>query len=297
MSSKKRGLGRGFSSLIPDELLDESFDPTAVQDEQVSDLRNIKISQISPDENQPRRQFEEQALQQLAASIREHGVLQPIVVVARKGGYTIVAGERRWRASKEAGLDKIPALVRTLSNQHRLELSLIENLQRKDLNPLETATAYLKLRDQFNMSLSQISKRMGVLSPSAVSNKIRLLKLPKIAQKAVADGKISEGQVRPLIGLDEQTVERAVEKIIAEGWSARKVEQFIVQLKEQASQEDKPKQQEAQVSIHDKQISRLEKRLATSVKIRSNAKGAGKITITFTSKEELARLEDLLTSK
>lgn len=142
MSAKpKKGLGRGFASLIPDELLDESFDPTSSQDEQVSDLRTIKVSEIQPDPEQPRRSFDQKALEQLAASIREHGILQPIVVVVKAGSYTIVAGERRWRAAKLAELDKIPAIVRTLSDQHKLELSLIENLQRRNLNPLETATA------------------------------------------------------------------------------------------------------------------------------------------------------------
>ena len=297
MSVKKRGLGRGFSSLIPDELLDESFDPTAAQDEQVSDLRSIKLDAIVPDEDQPRRKFDAQGLQQLAASIREHGVLQPIVVVPFEDGYKIVAGERRWRASKDAGLEKIPALVRTLSSQHKLEISLIENLQRRDLNPLETATAYLKLRDQFNMPLDKIAQRMGVQSSSTVSNKIRLLKLPKAAQQAVAEGQVSEGQIRPLIGLDEGLIERALEKIISEGWSARKVEQYVVQLKNEASDEEKPKQEEAQVSMHEQQVTRLEKKLATTVKIRSNARGAGRITISFKSPDELARLEDLLAGK
>lgn len=297
MSTKKRGLGRGFSSLIPDELLDESFDPTAEQDEQVSDLRLIRVSAIEPDENQPRRRFDEVGLKQLAASIKEHGVLQPIVVVVYGEGYKIVAGERRWRATKEAGLEKIPALVRTLSSQHKLELSLIENLQRRNLNPLETATAYLKLRDQFNMTLDQIAKRMGVLSISAVSNKLRLLKLPKTAQQAVAEGRVSEGQVRPLIGLEDAVLEKALEKIIAEGWSARKVEQYVVQLKKEAEGEGQAEQKEAQVSIHDKQVSRLEERLATTVKIRSNARGAGRITISFKNSDELARLEDLLANE
>lgn len=294
MSVKKRGLGRGFSSLIPDELLDESFDPTAAQDEQVSDLRTIKISQIIPDPDQPRRQFEESALDQLAASIREHGVLQPIVVTPQPEGYMIVAGERRWRAAGIAGLEKIPALVRTLSNQHKLELSLIENLQRQDLNPIETATAYMKLRDQFNMTLEAIATRMGVASISAVSNKMRLLKLPKTVQKAVAEGQIGEGHARPLIGLDEKMAESALKKIISEGWSARKTEQFVVQLKKASDEEREKTKAAPAVSLHDKQVERLSKRLNTEVKIRSNSKGAGRITIGFRSTEELERLEQLL---
>jgi len=159
--SAKKGLGRSFDSLIPTELLDESFDPTSEQDDRVSDLRYIKLSEIAPDPNQPRRAFDEVSLDELAASVKEHGVLQPIVVAPDKQGYKIVAGERRFRASQRAGLEKIPALVRTLSSQHKLELSLIENLQRSDLNPLETATAYLKLRDQFNLTLEEIGQRVG----------------------------------------------------------------------------------------------------------------------------------------
>ena len=170
MSAKKSGLGRGFSSLIPTELLDESFDPTASQDEQISELRHIKLSEIVADPDQPRRLFDEAAMAEMTASVAEHGILQPIVVTPHAGKYQIVAGERRYRASVLAKLDKIPAIVRTLSNQHKLELSLIENLQRKDLNVLETATAYVKLRDQFNLTLDEIGRRVGGKSVSASSN-------------------------------------------------------------------------------------------------------------------------------
>ena len=296
MSAKKRGLGRGFGSLIPDELLDESFDPTATQDEQVSDLRNIKLSQITPDPDQPRRHFDEAALEALAASIVEHGVLQPIVVVPKNDGYMIVAGERRWRAANKAGIEKIPALVRTLTDQHKLELSLIENLQRHDLNPLETATAYMKLRDQFNMTLDMIAKRMGARSVSTVSNKMRLLKLSPSIKAAVAEGKITEGQARPLIGLESELAEELLKNIIKEGWSTRKVEQMIVQLKDDKKQ-PQAKTPASHVTLHDNEIKRLSKRLDAKVKISSNAKGAGRITIAFKSPEELKRLEAILEGK
>ena len=182
MSAKKTGLGRSFASLIPTELLDESFDPTAEQDEHVSDLRHIKLADIVADPDQPRRQFDDVSLDELAVSIREHGILQPIVVTPHQGKFMIVAGERRYRATERAGLDKIPALVRTLSNQHKLEVSLIENLQRRDLNPLETATAYLKLRDQFNLTLDEIGDRVGGRSSATISNTLRLLRLPAAAR-------------------------------------------------------------------------------------------------------------------
>ena len=209
----KKGLGRGFDSLIPTELLDESFDPTAEQDERVSDLRYIKLASIMPDPDQPRREFDDDALVELSKSIKEHGVLQPVVVRPHGDGYMIVAGERRFRASKLAKLDRIPALVRTLSGQHRLELSLIENIQRRDLNPLETATAYLKLRDQFNLTLDDIGKRVGKTS-AAIANTMRLLRLPGAVRDIVARGELSEGQARSLTSLPEEEILRVVPRII-----------------------------------------------------------------------------------
>src|SRR6478736_2043098 len=211
----KKGLGGSFSSLIPDDLLDESFDPSAEDDNKVSDLRTIKLSLITPDPDQPRRHFDETGLAELTASIAAHGVLQPIVVVPQKDGtYQIVAGERRYRASKAAGKTTIPALVRTLSAQHKLELSLIENIQRRDLNPLETATAYAKLRDQFNLTLEEIGTQVGGKSVSAISNTLRLLKLPQAVKEAVAKGELTEGQARPLIGVDEAVVKGVLPIII-----------------------------------------------------------------------------------
>ncbi len=291
--SAKKGLGRSFDSLIPTELLDESFDPTAAQDDKVSELRNVKLAEIIPDPEQPRRSFDELALGELAASIGEHGVIQPIVVTPKSGGYQIVAGERRWRAAQLAGLDKIPALVRTLSNQHKLELSLIENLQRRDLNPLETATAYLKLRDQFNLTLDEIGQRVGGKSVSAVSNTLRLLRLPEAVRTALIEGKLREGQARPLIGVDEKIIEEVLPQILKEEWSARKIEQFIVQLKKSANSplEKKPKIQ--QVPYED-DTKRMMKRLSTDVSVRTNAKGAGQIVIKFKNDLDFQRIRKLL---
>lgn len=287
----KKGLGRGFSSLIPDELLDESFDPTASQDQQVSDLRQIRTDKITPDPDQPRRHFDEDALNLLAESVREHGVVQPIVVIAKGDGYMIVAGERRWRAATKAGLEKMPALVRTLSAQHKLEISLIENLQRKDLNPLETATAYLKLRDQFNLSLDAIAKRVGAGGVSTVSNRLRLLKLHKSVQTAIVEGAITEGQARPLIGLEPEIVEQVLPLILKEQWSARRIEQFIVDLKK--TDKIAPKAA-TKATTHEPEVKRLTKRFEAPVKISSNSKGAGSITIRFKDADDFARIEKLL---
>lgn len=292
--SAKKGLGRGFDSLIPSELLDESFDPTAVQDNQVSDLRHIKITEISADPNQPRRHFDEAGLEELAISIKQHGVLQPIVVTPGGGGYVIVAGERRWRAAVQAGLDRVPALVRTLTDQHRLEISLIENLQRRDLNILETATAYLKLRDQFNLTLEQIGHSVGGKSVSAISNTLRLLRLPGSVKEALATGKLSEGQARPLVNVDGAVIEEILPQILAEDWSARRIEQFIVQLKKSGGTTSKKTAKRETGIPYEAETKRLAKRFATNVSVKTNAKGAGQIIIRFKSDAEFQRLKSLL---
>lgn len=292
--SIKKGLGRGFDSLIPTELLDESFDPTAAQDGQVSDLRHIKLSEIAANADQPRREFDESALEGLRDSIKAHGILQPIVVTPHNGGYQIVAGERRYRASKMAGLDKIPALVRTLTNQHKLELSLIENLQRQDLNVLETATAYLKLRDQFNMTLEQIGQRVGGRSISGVSNVLRLLRLPDSVKQAIMERKITEGQARPLIGLDTEVVEEILPQILKEEWSARKVEQFVVQVKKAAKEPKKADRKKIMQTPYEADTKRLVKRLKTDVNVKTNSKGAGQIVIKFKDDKEFQRLQKML---
>lgn len=288
----KKGLGRGFESLIPTDLLDESFDPTASQDHAVSELRSIRLTSISVDPDQPRRQIEQEALEELAASIKEHGVLQPIVVTPFKDGYQIVAGERRFRAAKLAGLDKVPALIRTLNAQHKLEISLIENLQREDLNVVETAMAYLKLRDQFNLSLTQIAQRVGSKSISAVSNTMRILKLPDSAKKALAERLITEGQVRPLIGLEDSVIDEVLPKIIKEEWSSRKVEQFIVNLKTNRSPSEGFMTNAAGGTEHQYQteIQNIEHRLKAKVAVLTNARGGGRLTIRFKDAKEFARI-------
>ena len=222
--SAKRGLGRGFETLIPTGV-DEFFDPTAEEDKKESALCDLKLEDIVPDKDQPRRKFDEAQLASLAESIKENGVVEPIVVVKEGKKYQIVAGERRWRASKIAGKETIPAIVRTLDAQKRLEMSLIENVQREDLNPIEIATVYAKFREQFNLSNAEIAKRVGK-SESAIINTTRLLNLPDSAKHAMVENKLSEGQMRPLVTLDEEQIEKILPKIIEEGWSARKVEQY-----------------------------------------------------------------------
>lgn len=290
-NATKRGLGRGFETLIPTQLLDEEFDPTAQQDEQVSQLRNLKVADIQPDADQPRRQFDEAALHELAQSIKEHGILQPIVVIAKGNAFEIVAGERRWRAAQIAGLDKIPALVRTLTNQHRLEIALIENLQREDLNPLEIATAYYKLQQQFNLTLEEIGARVGGKAVSTISNILRLLGLPKEAKDMLVEGKITEGHARQILAIREPDVQlELLDLILKNDWSVRKAEQFVVGYKE--GKKDKATAV-AKVKTETVETKALASRLSADVSIKNMAKG-GRLVIRFKSQDDFERITGLL---
>ena len=291
MSLGKKGLGRGFDSLIPTDFLDDSFDTTAKQEEKVSEQKTLLISELQANVDQPRRHFDTDALNELAASIKEHGVIQPIIVTPKGDGFEIVAGERRFRASKLAGLKEIPVVIRTMSGQKQLEVSLIENIQRRDLNTIETATAYAKLRDQFNLSAEKIAERVHK-SASAVINTMRLLKLPKEAIVALAEGKITEGQARPLIGQDEKLIAELIPRIISEEWSARKVEQYMTNVKKQ-QKAGEPVTEDASAQYNDR-VESLKTHLKTDVAIRVNSKGAGNIVIKFKSADELERIQKLL---
>lgn len=221
-----KGLGRGFESLIPTDLVDEEFDLTASEDKTSSELKYLKLTDIIRDEEQPRREFSEEAIAALATSIKEHGVLQPIVVTKEDDKYKIVAGERRWRASKLAGLTKIPAIIRTVDSQNRLELSVIENAQREDLNPIELATAYAKLQSQFNLTTKDIAAKVGK-SEASVIGTMRLLNLPDDIKREMVKEKITEGVMRPLVSADEKTIRKIFPKIVKEGWTSRKVERYF----------------------------------------------------------------------
>ena len=279
------GLGRGFDSLIPtefDEDFDAEFDVTAKEDKKESDLKNIPISEIVRDEDQPRKEFSAESLEALASSIKEHGVLQPLVVVREEGKYKIVAGERRFRASKLAGLKEVPAIVRTLEAQERLEISIIENAQREDLNAIEMATAYAKLKSQFNLSEEEIADRVGK-SKSAVVNTMRLLNLPDEAKRAMVEHKLTEGVMRPLVGADEELVKAILPKIIEEGWTARRVE------KEMAEKKKKSSVKAVKASIYAKQETALSKKYSANFRVRGRS-----VTITCKTDEDLKNLLEKL---
>jgi ParB family chromosome partitioning protein len=275
--ARKEALGKGLSALISDDSVlkqDQSYVP------------NLPIEQIKPNPYQPRIEITPETLLDLADSIREHGVIEPLIVTQKNDDeYELIAGERRWRAAKLAGIKKIPAVVKEASPQQMLELAIVENVQRADLNPLEEALAFKQLVDNYKLSHTKIAKKVGLSRP-AVANKIRLLNLPEKVRKGLLEGKISEGHARALLGLtSSEAILAAYRKIVDEKLSVRAVEELVRRLNAGRSKEKK-----APKNVLDGKTASLEKELQSSisekVKIFRSTRG-GKIVIPFSNDEEL----------
>lgn len=274
--ARKGGLGRGLDALIPGG----DFESSAPQGTML-----VQSALIVPNPRQPRESMNGDDLEDLANSIREHGILQPLVVTFDpvSGMYTLIAGERRLRASKIAGLDEVPVVVREADDLQRLELALIENVQRADLSPLETAEAYRELMDDFSLSHEQISEKVSK-SRVSVTNTLRLLKLPDIVQKALADGQISEGHARALLGLaTPQSQIAALQSIIAHELNVRQTEELVRKLTGHRPEQTQEKVVEPEIQEIE---SRLRNKLSTRVTMHHGKKG-GTITIHYFSDEEL----------
>jgi ParB family chromosome partitioning protein len=277
------GLGKGFDSLLP-----QDFDRNLIIDDHER-IEKILIDDITPGDGQPRQHFDEAMLAELAASIKQFGILQPLVAMpAGKGKYTIVAGERRWRAAQMAGLKKVPAVVRSTKELERLEIALVENVQRVDLSPLEQAASIEHLHQQFSMTYEAIAKRLGKAT-STVHNIVRLLQLPEVAQKALHDNKITEGHARTILSLKDLPDKQLelLHAIQKRGWTVRQAEQFVTSIRE-GHKEAKATQQ--RMSTQTPETKRLSKKLGgTPVHIRRTARG-GKLEIVFKSDEDLGRI-------
>ncbi len=279
MATRRSGLGRGLEALIP-------------KGEQArTGFAVIPIERVSPNPHQPRALFDEEALASLAASIVEVGVLQPIIVrEAEEGSYTLVAGERRWRAARKVGLKEIPAIIRESDDRSLLTEALVENLQREDLSPLEEATAYQELLEDFGLTHEEVGNRVGK-SRSAVTNSLRLLQLPAAIQGKLERGELSAGHARALLGLDDRKfAEHIAERAVKEGWSVRQVED-AVRARNQATGDQRPGRRvdvprpAAIVELEN----RLRERLSTRVKIKY-ANDRGKLIVDFTSLDDLERI-------
>lgn len=285
-STKKTGLGKGFAALMP-----QNFDATILVDENEK-VFSLELVKVRPNPDQPRQHFDEEALAQLAQSIKQHGIVQPLVVTpAGEGLYTIIAGERRWRAAGIIGLTKVPALVRSAKELEQLEIALIENVQRVDLSPLEQARSIERLHQQFNVTYEAIAERLGK-APSTINNMVRLLQLPKDAFTALAEGKITEGHARAILALkdDPQAQQVLLRSIVQHGWSVRQAERYVTSLKSGIKEK---KAVDERVHTENPVTKRLTKRLETPVHIKRMAKG-GRLEITFTSDNELERILSLL---
>lgn len=282
---KKSGLGRGMDSLIPTEVVAADFDPSA-SGPAASRTKQVRTQDIAPHPEQPRREFDELSLKELAASIEAHGILQPLLVVEFDNGYQLIAGERRWRAAQIAGLERVPVIVRSLDEQAKLEVALIENIQRQDLNPLEMAQTYARLNQEFQTTFEQIAQRLGK-SHSTINNVVRLLGLPDAAKKSLAQQKISEGHARAILALksEDQQLE-LLGLIIKNGWSVRKAEQYVKARKAGA---DTPQQAAKNTRSETPETKRLSKRLKTSVSVRPMANG-GRLIIEYKDDNDLARI-------
>ena len=278
-STKRRALGRGLDSLIK---------PVTAE------VRTLPVRELRPNPRQPRRDFDAAALGELAESIRTQGVVQPIVVTPENGGYTIVAGERRWRAAQLAGLEQVPVAVRAVADdRQRLELALVENLQRADLNAMEEADAYQALQHEFGLSQDEIAARVGKARPT-IANSLRLLNLPDGVQTLLRSGKLAAGQARPLLSLGKPAAQLALaERAVKEGLSAREIEALVAQATGRAAQPTRRRR--TPVDVHTAAAAeRLTRRLHTKVDIRRRRDGGGTLQIHFFSEEDLMRLYDRL---
>ena len=261
-------------------------------------FEEVPVSAIRPNAHQPRRNFSEASIKELAASIREVGILQPLVIRSTETGFELIAGERRLRAAKEAGLDRIPVLIRQAEESESMEMALVENLQREDLNPLETASAYQALMDGFGLTKDQLAHRLGK-SRAAVTNTLRLTRLPKSIQEMVLVEKLSEGHARALLGLEsEEHMLRVARRVQAEKLSVRKTEELVrEELAEPrtAPEAEEPRDEQEVADEYGAAARRVQEVLALPTRVRASRKG-GKIEIRFRQKEELEALVALLTA-
>ena len=297
MAVKKKGLGKGLDSLIPDNRSVRTSASTETSsknptEESINNEQMVKINMVEPNREQPRRNFEEDAMLELADSIKQFGVLQPLLVRKRNDYYEIIAGERRWRAAKIAGIKEVPVIVKDYTEQEVVEISLIENIQRENLNPIEEAMAFRKLLTEFNLKQDEVAERVSK-SRTAVTNSMRLLKLNEKVQQMIVDDMISTGHARALLAIDDEEQQYALaNKIFDEKLSVRETEKLIKELKN--PKKPKPKNLIDHVFIYEDFEDKMKQILGTKVNITAKGKGKGKIEIEYYSDKELERMFDMI---
>lgn len=306
MAAKKSGLGRGLDALFPEKTFadkNKSAEPQTNIEKNKAEENNknenkemlVKISMVEPNLNQPRKQFNEDSLLELAESIKQYGVLQPLLVSDKKDYYEIIAGERRWRAAKMAGLKEIPVLVKEFSEQQVVEISLIENIQREDLNPIEEAKAFKRLIEEFHLKQDEIAERVSK-SRTAVTNSMRLLKLDERVQEMLIEEMISSGHARALLGINDGDTQHALAmKIFDEKLSVRETEKLVKNLLEPPKKQE-IKKNSAEDAIYESLEEKMKGIIGTKVLIHRKKNDKGKIEIEYYSKDELERIIELFES-
>ena len=285
--TKKSGLGKGLDALfgpVPDE-----------EKQQETDIfKKLKVTEIEPNKEQARKVFDQEALEELAESIKKYGLIQPIVVAKKDGYYSIIAGERRWRAAKLAGIKDVPIIVKNYTDQEIVEISLIENIQRENLNPIEEAMAYKRLLEEFDLKQDEVAERVSK-SRTAVTNSMRLLKLSERVQQMIVDDMISTGHARALLALDDEEQQYILaNKIFDEKLSVRETEKLVKALKNPKKEVKVQKQEH--MFVYDNLEEHLKNIIGTKVSVNPKANGKGKIEIEYYSEEELERIYDLIMS-
>lgn len=303
MAVKRNGLGKGLDSLIPDRSEKASKKPANIElnkqdktDERASGTGEIlvKINQVEPNRDQPRKDFDEDALLELSDSIKQFGILQPLLVQKKKDYYEIIAGERRWRAAKLAGLKEIPVVIKTYTDQEIVEISLIENIQRENLNPIEEAMAYKRLLEEFSLKQDEVAERVSK-SRTAVTNSMRLLKLSERVQQMIVDDMITTGHARALLAIDDEEQQYMIaNKIFDEKLSVRETEKLVKALKNPKKVQKVEKVENA--FIYDNLEEKMKNIMGTKVNVNQKANGKGRIEIEYYSEDELERIFDMIMS-
>ena len=305
MAVKKSGLGKGLDSLIAPKTRPEQKTQTtsaAVKPEKETIVKTVvkkeevklRISEVEPNREQPRKKFDEDALLELADSIRQFGVLQPLLVQKRDGYYEIIAGERRWRAAKMAGLKEVPVVIKDFTDQQIVEISLIENIQREDLNPIEEALAYKRLLSEFKLKQDEVAERVSK-SRTAVTNSIRLLKLNEKVQQMVIDDMIQTGHARALLGIEDLEKQyNMAQKVFDEKLSVRETEKLVKKVQKEKEEVEKTKMDKQLEIVYQDLEEKMKQILGTKVSINAKDENKGKIEIEYYNKEDLDRLIDMI---
>ena len=293
-----RGLGKGLDALIPSaQIPKRAAEGTTEVSEDKGQEKLVKITKVEPNREQPRKNFDEDALQELADSIKQYGIVEPLIVQDRKTHYEIIAGERRWRAAKLAGLKEVPVIVRNYTEQEIVEISLIENIQREDLNPIEEAQAYKRLLTEFHLKQDEVAERVSK-SRTAVTNSMRLLKLCDEVQQMIIDDMITTGHARALISIEDPEQQYTIaQKVFDEKLNVRDVEKLVKNLNKPEKAKKEPVADKALEVVYQDLEEKLKQSLGTKVSIASKGDGAGKLEIEFYTHDDLEKITDLLTGR